>query len=220
MSAMANYRFITTSAIAVPVERVWPEVSQPDRWATWWPGLVGVKVLEPGDREGRGALLELRFKSRLPYTLSLRSRITRVEPHRRMDIEAQGELEGIAVYELEHLGATTRMRLTWTVRTTKTWMNLLAPVARPLFAWNHDVLMKAGMRGLARKLNGDVVLFEAGHPLRRLMMFSSVVVGALWLWKRSEERVARGGEWTGAVPSSSRRKRGNTAPLHPSRKEE
>ena len=40
----------------------------------------------------------------------------------------------------------------WNVRTTKPWMNLLAPLARPLFKWNHDVVMGWGAEGLARKL--------------------------------------------------------------------
>jgi hypothetical protein len=29
-------------------------------------------------------------------------------------------------------------------------MNLLAPVARPFFAWNHDVVMRWGGEGLSR----------------------------------------------------------------------
>ena len=31
-------------------------------------------------------------------------------------------------------------------------MNLLAPVARPLFKWNHDVVMNWGAEGLAKRL--------------------------------------------------------------------
>jgi hypothetical protein len=33
-------------------------------------------------------------------------------------------------------------------------MNLLAPIARPLFAWNHDVIMRQGEEGLSRYLRG------------------------------------------------------------------
>jgi uncharacterized protein YndB with AHSA1/START domain len=182
---VANYLFVTTTEVAAPIERVWPEVSRPDRWATWWPGLEAVTELEPGDADHVGALEEFTFKSRLPYTLSFRGRITRVDALQRMDVEAVGELEGVAVYELEDLGSRTRMTLTWRVKTTKTWMNVLAPIARPFFAWNHDVLMKAGGRGLARKLDTELTGFESGHPLRAMLKLAvPVVVGAWWLRRR------------------------------------
>jgi uncharacterized protein YndB with AHSA1/START domain len=96
---MANYLFVTTTEIAAPAERVWGEVGNLEKWTTWWPGLVGVRQLEPGDEDLRGALIEFTFKSRLPYTLSFQGRITRVDRLQRMDIEAVGELEGVAVYE-------------------------------------------------------------------------------------------------------------------------
>ena len=44
------------------------------------------------------------------------------------------------------------VRYDWNVVTTKPWMNLLAPVARPLFKWNHDAVMNWGAEGLARRL--------------------------------------------------------------------
>ena len=31
-------------------------------------------------------------------------------------------------------------------------MNVLSPAARPLFAWNHDVVMRQGGEGLAQLL--------------------------------------------------------------------
>jgi hypothetical protein len=40
----------------------------------------------------------------------------------------------------------------WDVRTARAWMNWLAPVARPAFAWNHDAVMRQGAEGLARLL--------------------------------------------------------------------
>jgi hypothetical protein len=36
-------------------------------------------------------------------------------------------------------------------------MNALAPVARPFFEWNHDVLMAEGGRGLARHLGAELL---------------------------------------------------------------
>ena len=37
-------------------------------------------------------------------------------------------------------------------------MNRLAPVARPLFAWNHDVVMRRGAEGLARLLGAQLLV--------------------------------------------------------------
>ena len=36
-------------------------------------------------------------------------------------------------------------------------MNLLAPLARPLFRWNHDAIMREGGVALARRLNVRLV---------------------------------------------------------------
>ncbi len=41
------------------------------------------------------------------------------------------------------------------MRTTKAWMNAIAPLARPVFAWNHHAVMKQGGVGLARELASD-----------------------------------------------------------------
>jgi hypothetical protein len=38
-------------------------------------------------------------------------------------------------------------------------MNLLAPLARPVFAWNHDVVMRWGGEGLARLLGTRLVAY-------------------------------------------------------------
>ena len=51
----------------------------------------------------------------------------------------------------------TTMRHEWQVRTTKRWMNLAAPIARPLFKWNHDMVMQRGGKGLAGLLDARLI---------------------------------------------------------------
>ena len=41
-------------------------------------------------------------------------------------------------------------------------MNLLAPLGRPIFAWNHDWVMKHGGEGLARLLGARLVVASGG----------------------------------------------------------
>jgi hypothetical protein len=69
--------------------------------------------------------------------------------------EAVGELSGTGRWRFAQEGEATRVRYEWDVRTTKPWMNLLAPLARPLFKWNHDVVMEWGAQGLARRLGAE-----------------------------------------------------------------
>ncbi len=56
----------------------------------------------------------------------------------------------------EHDGATAAL-YEWNVRTTRAWMNLLAPIARPIFAWNHDWVMARGGEGIAGLLGCELL---------------------------------------------------------------
>jgi len=92
------------------------------------------------------------WRSKVPCRLGFDMRLTRVEPLSLMGGEAVGGLSGTGRWRFEGESDSARVRYDWNVSTTKPWMNLLAPVARPLFKWNHDVVMNWGAEGLARKL--------------------------------------------------------------------
>ncbi len=48
----------------------------------------------------------------------------------------------------------------WEVSTTRRWMNRIAPLARPAFAFNHDYVMRQGAHGLATQLHDGRVAFD------------------------------------------------------------
>jgi hypothetical protein len=79
------------------------------------------------------------------------------------DIQPGGAVDGAGT--LTSAAGGTLVRYDWDVRTTRRWMNLLAPAARPVFRWNHDELMRAGGEGLARRLGVAPVL--PGTPAQR-----------------------------------------------------
>ena len=54
-------------------------------------------------------------------------------------------------------GQGTAVTYEWNVATTRPWMNALAPAGRPLFAWNHDAIMREGGWGLARHLDARLL---------------------------------------------------------------
>ena len=73
---------------------------------------------------------------------------------------AIGELQGRGLWQLSIESDETIVRYDWNVETTKRWMNLLSPVARPLFEWNHNVVMGWGAEGLERRLGTRVMAQE------------------------------------------------------------
>ncbi|MGB2693076.1 MAG: hypothetical protein WBB48_06550 [Thermodesulfobacteriota bacterium] len=69
---------------------------------------------------------------------------------------AKGELDGKGIWRLSEDGDQTIARYDWFVNTTKPWMNILAPLAKPVFEWNHKVVMSWGAQSLAKRLNTKV----------------------------------------------------------------
>lgn len=149
---MPSYSFLTTWLIEAPIDPVWDAIYETERWPDWWKGVSRVHELEPGGPDGVGKRFTIAWRSLLPYDLEFETLVTHVERPHVMAGAATGELEGSGRWRLfEHAGATAVL-YEWNVATTKAWMNLLAPLARPLFAWNHDYVMRAGGRGLAALL--------------------------------------------------------------------
>jgi uncharacterized protein YndB with AHSA1/START domain len=154
---MAEYRFLTTWLVDAPIERVWDALYDTERWPAWWRGVTHVRELEPGGEEGIGKVFEIGWRSRLPYDLEFRTTVTRVEWPHVMEGRADGELQGHGRWRLFEHGGATAVLYQWEVETTKRWMNLLAPVARPVFAYNHDWVMRSGGAGLARLLGSRLL---------------------------------------------------------------
>jgi uncharacterized protein YndB with AHSA1/START domain len=150
---MAAYRFLTTWVLPAPRERVWETLEDSERWPEWWRGVRSVEVLEPGAGQDRiGELARYTWRSRIPYALAFDMRVVTVVRPRFMEGHATGELAGTGRWRLSEEGGVTTVDYEWDVETTRPWMNALAPLLRPAFAWNHDWVMRQGGEGLARRL--------------------------------------------------------------------
>jgi hypothetical protein len=152
---MASYSFVTTWRFRAPVERVWEVIREYQEWPHWWPAIAEAKQIAPGDGEGMGEIAEFTFRTRLPYRVRFIMTTTHVLPPHELDGRAVGELEGTGRWRLSAEGDDTLVRYHWDVRTTRWFMNLLAPIARPAFAWNHDQVMESGRTGLERLLSRE-----------------------------------------------------------------
>jgi uncharacterized protein YndB with AHSA1/START domain len=153
---VAQYRFLTTWCLDAPIAVVYEAIHDSERWPHWWRGVEKVVKLRPGDELGVGELTRYTWKSRLPYRLEFEMETTLVEPPFRLEGRARGELEGEGRWRMFE-GPGTCVTYDWSVQTTERWMNLLAPLAKPVFAWNHDVVMRQGGVGLARFLGAPLI---------------------------------------------------------------
>ena len=156
---MADYQFLTTWCIDAPIEAAFDLLDDSVGYPRWWKGVVGVEVLEPGDETGVGQLDRFTWRSVLPYSLSFDMRVTRVRRPNLIEGRASGELEGVGTWRL-YEGDGVAIVYDWRVRTTRRWMNIAGPLARPAFAWNHDVVMRQGAHGLAAELGATLVLHD------------------------------------------------------------
>ena len=154
---MAEYRFLTTWLIEAPRDDVFQAIWDSERWPSWWRGVESVVKLEEGDQEGVGSLGRYVWRSRLPYRLEFDTRIIRVDRPHLMEGHASGELAGVGLWRLFEEDGVTAAVYDWQVRTTASWMNVVAPLARPVFAWNHDVIMRWGAEGVAQLLRARLV---------------------------------------------------------------
>jgi len=146
--------------IAAPRERVWNVLNDPTGWPQWWPYVASVEKLESGDAAGVGARYRFHWTSRLPYSLTIETRVVEVDKPNTIRAKASGELDGEGTWRLHDDGTGTTVEYTWRVAVTRAWMRLLAPLLRPAFAWNHNAVMAAGEAGLRRHLGDNA----AGAP--------------------------------------------------------
>ena len=152
----AAYRFLTTWMLDAARDRVWEEIHAVERWPEWWRGVEVVQKLEHGDADGIGSVYRHRWRSRLPYTVGFDMKTTRAERPHVLEGEASGELEGLGRWRLYEDEVTT-VTYEWVVRTSRPWMNAVAPVGRPVFVWSHNVVMRWGGECLAQRLGAQLL---------------------------------------------------------------
>lgn len=163
---MADYRLISTWRLEAPLQRVYDAVSDSLRWPQWWPGADRVEQTADGDDNGIGCLRHYVWKGRLPYRLSFTACVTRIEPPRLLEATVNGDLEGVGRWTFSENGGVTTVRHEWYVRTTRGWMNAVAPLSRALFENNHHALMREGARRLALLLGARLIAADSTAPHR------------------------------------------------------
>lgn len=153
MSSPSRYEFVTRWEIPAPVEAVWLAMFDPEQWPKWWRGVEKVETISEGiDLLGTGAVRKYTWRSRLPYRIQFTMETILVREFTRIEGVATGELEGKGCWHFSQRQGTTHVRYEWNVVANKRWMIWMAPIAKPMFVWNHDTVMEWGRQGLFKRL--------------------------------------------------------------------
>jgi hypothetical protein len=150
--AATAFDLVSRWQLAAPLERVWSVILATDEWPEWWRAVKHVEKLSDGAADGVWARRRITWSTALPYTLAFDVEVTRIEPMRTIEARATGELNGLGLWTLEGDDRQTRVRYDWRVELAKPWMRFCAPLLRPAFAWNHQVVLGWGETDIRKRL--------------------------------------------------------------------
>ncbi|WP_338931036.1 SRPBCC family protein [Streptomyces netropsis] len=142
-----TFRFRSDWTLPAPPDAVYAALEAVESYPAWWPQVRDVHTLD-------GTSGTARFRSLLPYDLTVTARERRRDPAARiLEITMTGDLEGWVRWTVQPHGATgSRVRFEQEVEARSPLMRRLALPARPLFVANHAWMMRAGRRGLRAHL--------------------------------------------------------------------
>jgi len=154
----ARYHFLSDFTLTSSRDAVWSTLIAVEEWPSWWRWLKRIEVVQEATSEnGVGAVNRLHIGSPTGYGFRFEGEITDVDRLCRIDMILSGEIVGRVRYLLsDDPSGGTNVSYAQLVETPKWWMNLLAPIARPGFNWNHDKLMTDFGRGLAMTSGGEL----------------------------------------------------------------
>ena len=110
----------------------------------------------------------MHWRAPIPYPVRFDFVVDEVAAPWHMAGRASGDLDGRGVWRLFEEHGVTAVTYQWDVRTTRRLMNVLAPVAQPLFVRSHDRIMRDGGEALARRLGARLAVRWIIPPMGRL----------------------------------------------------
>jgi hypothetical protein len=165
---IAPFEFHDEWRIAADRATVWEVVRAVEQWPQWWPYARSVRLLQPGVDGTLGTRHRFTFRTRLPYSMMFDSEIVAERPGVGVDTTVTGQVDGTGRWQVTPVEGGSSVVFDWVVTPRPRWMRLAAPLARPIFVWNHRSLMLAGGAALARHLGVRLISVSVrALPARR-----------------------------------------------------
>lgn len=172
MTPVADFVFRDEWRLAAPPAAVREVVRAVESWSEWWPSVESVTRVPSGD----GEVWRFAFRTRLPYRMEFEARVLR-DSQQGVRTTVTGRVEGSGRWEVTEVDGGSVVGFDWEVRPQLLWMRVLAPLARPVFVWNHRELMDEGGEALARRLGTRLLAPTVSTPA----VGPAVAASAGWL---------------------------------------
>ena len=149
----ADYHFITRWRVEGTREEVADVLRDAVDLPRWWPSVyLDVSVVEEGDADGVGRVIDLFTKGWLPYTLRWRFTTTRNDGPAGSALQADGDFVGNGVWTFTQDGPWCVAEYDWRIEARKPLLRRLTWLMRPLFSANHRWAMARGEESLRLEL--------------------------------------------------------------------
>ncbi len=157
--ASNEYAFLTTWSVPAAPDDIVDVLGDAEALPCWWPSVyLDATVLDPGDKNGLGRVVDLHTKGWLPYTLRWQFRVTESDPPHGFTIEASGDFVGRGIWTLtpetdgQSGGPRTRVEYEWRISAQKGLIKRMSFLMKPIFAANHRWAMARGEESLRLEL--------------------------------------------------------------------
>ena len=151
---MSNeYHFVTKWRLHASPEEVAAVLSDATDLPRWWPSVyLEVRVIEEGESDGTGAVVDLLTKGWLPYTLRWRFTTLRNDGVGGITLRADGDFVGGGTWTFVRDGDEVSAYYDWRIRAEKPLLRRLTWLMRPAFSANHRWAMRKGEESMRLEL--------------------------------------------------------------------
>ena len=146
MPGLRDYRFTSYWRVRATVEEAYAALHDLESYPAWWPEVKEATRVDD-------KTFALRCRSTLPYDLVFHTTQAVEDPSSGiLEASMTGDLEGFSRWTITAEGAGTLAVFEEEVEAKKRLLRVLAPVARPVFRFNHELMMRHGESGLRARL--------------------------------------------------------------------
>ncbi len=148
MADLTSYVFHSIWHVDAPSDDLYLVLCDFETYPHWWPEVRAVHRID--DRS-----FETVCRAALPYELRFVTALGRHDrASRTIEGRLSGDLDGFSRWVVEDRDGGSRLVYDQEVVTHKRLLNVLAPIARPVFKANHTLMMRHGEAGLRTFMAG------------------------------------------------------------------